>query len=94
MSNAINNDSISPCPPGCQIPGGVKHEYHPQHQHVHHQSIEAVYMSRKMQISDTVPVSPVAPEQATPARKASNPMKKVKQEWEDVTESMLIKSQE
>lgn len=72
--NAINNGNISPCPPGCQIPRGVKHMHHPQHQqqhqHVHHQShlVEVPYSSREMQMPDTVPVSPIAPEPAKPRR--------------------------
>lgn len=93
---AINNSSISssPCPPGCQIPRGVKHMHHPQ-------IIEPQYTSREiqMQISDTVPVSPVAPEPAKarrpkrakeakrdgPAKKGSaKPTKKVKREGGDL----------
>lgn len=95
---AINNGTISsPCPPGCQIPRGVKHMHHPQ-------IIEPQYSNREiqMQISDTVPVSPVAPEPAKtrrpkrakeaksdgPARKASSkPAKKVKREGEDLDDT-------
>lgn len=95
---AINNSTISsPCPPGCQIPRGVKHMHHPQ-------IIEPQYTNREiqMQISDTVPVSPVAPEPAKarrpkraketkrdgPAKKASSkPSKKVKREGEDLDDT-------
>ncbi|KAL7128154.1 hypothetical protein ABFS83_14G297300 [Erythranthe nasuta] len=40
--NSSNNNNMSPCPPGCQIPRGVKHMHHPQQhqqqqqQHIHH----------------------------------------------------------
>ncbi|XP_047975576.1 protein BASIC PENTACYSTEINE6 [Salvia hispanica] len=97
--NAINNNgNISPCPPGCQIPRGVKHMHHPQHQHVHHQPhmVEAPYTSREIQIPDAVPVSPEPAKpsrtkrakeakQAAPARKAPRPTKKIKQEEDDLT---------
>lgn len=68
--NAMNNSNTSPCPPGCQIPHGVKHIHHPQQHAHHHQShmVEAQYNTRDMHMADTVPTSPVAPEPAKARR--------------------------
>lgn len=109
--NAMNNGNMSPCPPGCQIPRVLKHMHHPQ-QHVQQHSahmVETPYNHKDMQMTDTIPASPVAPEPAksrratkrpkeakpgTPTRKTPKASKKVKREAEDLNKAIIAKSQE
>lgn len=107
--NAINTGNISPCPPGCQIPRGLKHMHHPQ-QHGQHppHMVESPYDSKDVQLTDTIPMSPVASEPTkprrtkrpkelkleTPTRKTPKSSKKVKREAQDLNSTTSGKSQE
>ncbi|CAN8280166.1 unnamed protein product [Cochlearia groenlandica] len=62
MSTAANINMSSGCPPGCQMPRGVKHMHHPHmhHQQQHHipQMSESAYETRDMELNDSLPASP------------------------------------
>ncbi|CAH8381108.1 unnamed protein product [Eruca vesicaria subsp. sativa] len=67
-ASAVAN--MAACPPGCQMPRGVKHIHHPQVHHQHHmlQLTENAYdETREMEPSDGLPTSP-PPETAKPKR--------------------------
>lgn len=98
--NTVVNGCASPCPPGCQIPRGVKHMHHPQ-QHMHHQSLAVEppnNNAREIQVTDAVHVSPLAPEPTkarrtkrpkeenpeAPTKRVSKSLKKIKLEAEDL----------
>lgn len=106
--NSLNSSNVS-CPPGCQIPRGVKHMHHPQH-NVHqlpHMN-ETSYSSREMQTNEELPINPAASQasksrrtkrakenkEMSPNKKASRTPKKVKRESEDLNALMFGKSNE
>ncbi|XWS25868.1 hypothetical protein CRYUN_Cryun27aG0104300 [Craigia yunnanensis] len=107
--NSLASGNMTSCPPGCQISRGVKHMQH-QHQNVLHlpHISEAPYNSREMHSTDALPVTPGTSEATksrqgkrakeakviAPNKKASKPLKKVKQENEDLNKIMFGKSHE
>ncbi|CAI9116881.1 OLC1v1018161C1 [Oldenlandia corymbosa var. corymbosa] len=103
--NSMNNGSMSPCPPGCQIARGVKHMHHPQ-QHIHHQPhmSETPYGTKDIPINDAIPMTALEPAKSrkakrskdpkdvTSPKKASKSSKKVKKDGEDLSKTMFGKS--
>ncbi|GLU04545.1 hypothetical protein SLE2022_216840 [Rubroshorea leprosula] len=67
--NSLASANMSSCPPGFQVPRGMKHIHHPQ-QNVHNQSHmnEAPYNTREMHPSDVLPVTPGTSEAAKSRR--------------------------
>ncbi|KAM7256361.1 hypothetical protein ACFE04_012102 [Oxalis oulophora] len=91
------NNSMSVCPPGCQIARGVKHIHHPQQQHTHNGSHmnETDYSG--------LPLSPGSSEgpksqrgkrtKLPKAPKAPKPPRKAKRDSEDLSKMIVIKQQ-
>ncbi|KAK6939377.1 GAGA-binding transcriptional activator [Dillenia turbinata] len=109
QESAMNNSTISQCPPGCQVSREMKHVHHmPQHAHHTSHLNEAPNNTREMHTADTVPLSSTAPEAAKsrqakrtkeakaalPSKKVSKPLRKVKKEGEDLNRIVYTKSHE
>ncbi|GAB2225153.1 hypothetical protein Droror1_Dr00005941 [Drosera rotundifolia] len=101
--------SNPPCPPGCQVPRGMKHIQHLQHhlQNASHIS-ESSYDARSMEVPEAITLAAVSSEtpKSKKAKKAKEPKaspntkktpktsRKAKREAEDLNKLMFPKSQE